>query len=256
MSTNGQGNGHGEPKIGKDAAARPLPKRFYKVAAAAVTSDGLWRLELDGRPARTPGKRGLAVAGEALGRAIADEWQAQGATIDPASMPLTRLVNSAIDGVTGREAEVAADIANYATSDLLCYRAERPDELVARQAAAWDPVLQWARDRHGLDLRLQTGIMPIAQPANIAERVLAALAESGTFQLAALHVMTTLMGSALLPLAVADGHLTPDAAWTAAHVDEDWQITHWGEDAEARARRESRWRDMAAAARLLALIDR
>ena len=261
MSTNGHGgkpgDGHGTGgrKIGRDAMARPLPKRFYTVAAAASTSHKRWRLELDGRPARTPAKREFAHPLEAVIQAIAEEWGAQGAVIDPASMPLTRLVNSAIDGVAGREGEVAADIARYATSDLVCYRADRPAELVARQSALWDPVHAWARSRHGLVLTRQTGLMPVQQPPSVTDRMLAALVGADAFRLAALHVMTTLTGSAILSLAIADKQLTAHAAWEAAHVDEDWQITQWGEDAEAQARRQARWRDMAAADRLLALLD-
>jgi chaperone required for assembly of F1-ATPase len=262
MSTHGHGsngNGHGRPKAGprisRDAVARPLPKRFYTTAAAAQTADGRWRLELDGRAARTPGKRELAMAIAGPIRAVAEEWSAQGVTIDPAAMPLTRLLNSAIDGVAGREVEVAADIVAYAQSDLLCYRADRPAGLVDRQAALWDPVLAWARTRHGLELTLQSGLMPVQQPGSVAERITAVLAGADAFRIAALHVMTTLTGSALLPLAVADRQLTPEAAWTAAHVDEDWQIAEWGEDAEAQARRAARWRDMVAAARLLELLE-
>jgi chaperone required for assembly of F1-ATPase len=169
-------------------------------------------------------------------------------------MPLTRLANSIIDGVIARQAEVRAEIVKYAGSDLLCYRAQSPQELIRRQAETWDPVLGWARERHGAALAVVDGIMPAQQPAAASQAIVRALEPHGPFELAAIHVMTTLMGSALLALAHAHGRLTAEAAWSAAHVDEDWQISQWGEDAEAKARRDRRWSDMQAASRLLALL--
>jgi chaperone required for assembly of F1-ATPase len=169
-------------------------------------------------------------------------------------MPLTRLANSAIDGVAGREAEVRADIAKYAGSDLVCYRADGPDELVRRQAECWDPILAWARDVLGARFEVATGIMPVTQPEPSKAAVAGALDRLDAFTLAPLHVMTTLTGSVLLVLAHARGHISADVAWALAHVDEDFQIGKWGWDAEARARRERRWAEMAAASRMLALL--
>ena len=229
------------------------PKRFYR----AVTVDGAapaFRVRLDGRPMRTPAKRELAVPSRALAEALAAEWEAQGERIDPATMPLTRLVNSAIDGAAGREAEVRDDIAKYAASDLLCYRAEGPTDLVRRQAGAWDPVLAWARETLGAGLVLGQGVVPVAQPRAAIAAVERALAGLDPFSLTALHVVTTLTGSALLALAHAHGRLTAEEAWAAAHVDEDWQTSQWGEDAEAKARRDRRWAEMQAASRLQALL--
>jgi chaperone required for assembly of F1-ATPase len=223
-------------------------------AAADARLQGFGIL-LDGKPARTPAKAALAVPTKALAEAVAAEWQAQGERVDPATMPLTRLANSAIDGVRGREAEVRADIAKYASSDLVCYRAEAPEELMRRQAEAWDPVLAWSRDALGTRLAVARGIMPVTQSEAATSAVSAALLDRDAFALAALHVMTTLMGSALLALAHASGHLTADAAWAAAHVDEDWQTSRWGEDAETAARRERRWAEMQAASRMLRLLD-
>jgi chaperone required for assembly of F1-ATPase len=229
------------------------PKRFYR----AVSVDGAapaFRLLLDGKPVRTPAKRELAVPSKALAEALAVEWEAQGEWIDPATMPLTRLVNSAIDGVIGREAEVCADIAKYAANDLLCYRAEGPAELVRRQVDAWDPVLAWAREALGARLVLGQGIVPIDQPRVTIAAIERALADLDAFSLIAHHVMTTLTGSALLALAQAHNRLTAEGAWAAAHVDENWQISQWGEDTEAKARRDSRWAEMQAASRLLSLL--
>jgi chaperone required for assembly of F1-ATPase len=209
---------------------------------------------LDGKPVRTPAKALLEVPTRALAEAIAGEWEVQREHIDPATMPLTRLANSAIDGVRVHPAEVRAEIAKYAGSDLLCYRASEPELLVRRQAELWDPVLAWGRDTLGASFEVAEGIMPVVQPEAAISAVAGALEGFDTFGLAALHVMTTLTGSALLALAHARGHLTAEAVWAAAHVDEDWQIGRWGEDAEAAARRRRRWSEMQAASRLLALL--
>jgi chaperone required for assembly of F1-ATPase len=234
---------------------RPLPKRFYKaVRVAEPPAGGEYRILLDGRPARTPRRAELALPTPALAEAVAAEWEAQGDHIDPASMPLTRLANSALEGVRGREAEVRADICRFAGGDLLCYRADGPRDLVQRQQAAWDPILSWGGDALGARFAVVEGIMPAAQPEEGGAAVTTALAGYDAFALTALHVMTTLTGSALLALAHARGRLSAEAAWDAAHVDEDWQIGRWGWDAEAKARRERRWREMQAASRLLALL--
>ena len=236
-------------------AARGLPKRFYTSASVDAKGPGDYRIRLDGRPVRTPAKAELAVPTAALAEAIADEWQAQGTHVDPSSMLLTRLANSAIDGVARREAEVRADIAKYAGSDLLCYRAEGPEELQRRQAEVWDPILRWAEQELGARFAIGTGLMPVAQPDAAKAAVARALEDYDGFALAALHVITTLTGSVLLGLAHARGRLSAEEAWAAAHVDEDWQISKWGEDAEAKARRERRWAEMQAASRMLGLLD-
>jgi chaperone required for assembly of F1-ATPase len=237
---------------GKESLAKPLPKRFYKAAVAASRGDGHGVL-LDGRPARTPAKAELRLPTRALAEAVAAEWDAQTSHVDPATMPLTRLANTAIDGVARREADVRADIAKFAGSDLLCYRAGGPSELVARQSAAWDPVLEWVAATLGIRLILAEGVMPVHQAPEAMAAVARALEPHRAFALAALHTMTTLTGSALLALAVVARRLSAEEAWAAAHVDEDWQISQWGEDAEAAARRRRRWQEMAAAARLIEL---
>lgn len=234
-----------------------LPKRFYKEVTVAdeggESEPNLVAILLDGRPVRTPGKAKLAVPSAALAEAIADEWRGQGEEIDPSTMPLTKLANSAIDGVVGREGPVIDDVLAHADSDLLCYRASGPEGLLARQAQSWDPVLAWAADDLGAPLSLAEGVVHVAQPDTSIAALRSAIEGLDAYALAALHVMTMLTGSALLPLAVAQGTLAPDAAWHAAHVDEDWQIDQWGEDAEAKIRRQNRKRDFDAAAKLLAL---
>lgn len=233
---------------------RSLPKRFY--ASAVVVSEGgaPYGVSLDGRPLRTPGKGILALPVEPLAHAIAEEWHAQGPEIDPASMPLTRLANTALDGVAGNEAATRADIANYALSDLLCYRADAPADLARLQARSWDPVLAWAEKALGCRFVLAAGVMPVRQPEGHHEKMVSALEGYDAFALSALHVVTTLTGSALLALALARRHLTAEAVWAAAHVDEDYQIAQWGGDAEATARRHRRWKEMQAAAHLFDLV--
>jgi chaperone required for assembly of F1-ATPase len=211
---------------------------------------------LDDTPLSTPAKRTLAVPSRALAQAIADEWATQGDRIEPESLPLTTLANSAIDGVAGREASVLNDIAGYAACDLLCYRASEPETLVRRQSQAWDGIVAWASAALGLELRVGTGLMPLAQPENVRRAIADALAAFDPFGLAAMHVITTLTGSALLALALARGRLTAEATWAAAHVDETFQIERWGEDVEAQARRQRCWRAMHAASRTLELLAR
>lgn len=238
---------------GREPLRPPLPKRFY-TAVTVGEAPGGWAVLLDGRPVRTPRKLQLVVPTRALADAIAAEWGAQGERIDPATMPLSKLAITAIDGVTGTKAEVAADIVRYAGSDLLCYRAEAPDTLAVLQATAWDPVLAWLEAETGARFFLAIGVMPVVQSDGALARVADLVAPFDPFALTALHVMTTLTGSAFLALAVAKGRLSVEDAWIAAHVDEDWQIARWGIDVEAAERRARRHAEMQAAARFLDLL--
>jgi chaperone required for assembly of F1-ATPase len=242
---------HPPSKI-SDTMKKPLPKRFYKRASHAAR-DGAFAIELDGRPAKTPLKRQLATSCEPLAATMAAEWEAQVSEIDPGRMPVTRIVITAIDAVTGKEADVAADMAAYAGSDFLCYRADGPEALVTRQCAAWDPILAWARAELSADFKTTSGLMHVAQPPAATTKIAEALHGQSALRLAALHVLTTLTGSAILALAIARRHVTLDTAWAAAHVDEDWQIEKWGADAEAEARRAGRLIDARAAALILDL---
>lgn len=233
-----------------------LPKRFYSVAEVeppGTSSAAGVRVLLDGRPVRTPGKRVLALPSRPLAKAVAAEWAAQDTVVDPQSMPLTRMSNTALDGVAGQEDAVRDDIAGFAMSDLVCYRTEAPDELVRGQSVRWDPIVRWAETRLASPLLLAAGLMPVAQSEQVRAGMLGALAPLDAFRLTALHVITTLTGSALLALAVYEGRIDADAAWAAAHVDEDYQESQWGADAEATARRTRRRVEFDAAARLLAL---
>ena len=241
-------------KVAGQAAPCPLPKRFYKVVSVGGGDGEYTAILLDGRPVRTPAKRPLAVPTRALADAIAAEWAAQGERINPNTMPLSKLAITAIDGVTLHAAAVAAEIVQFAGSDLLCYRAEAPEELIALQAAAWDPFLDWARTELGAVFRLAKGIVPVVQPKVALEKVAAAVAQFDAMALTALHVMTTLLGSAVLALAHAKGKISADEAWAAAHVDEDFQISKWGVDFEAAERRAARLREFQAASRFLDLL--
>ena len=238
--------------------ARPaLPKRFYKDVAIAAEGEG-FVITLDGRKLKTPARIDLTLPSEAAAEAISEEWRAQGEEIDPRTMPLTRLVNSALDGVARDVTSVIDDIVRYAGSDLVCYRAAEPAGLVAAQSEAWDPVLAFARDELGARFICVEGITFTEQPSRAIAAVRDAIVQSSgerPLAVAALHVMTTLTGSVLLALCVARRELTPEAAWEAAHVDEDVQMRVWGADAEALARRERRWAEFAAATCLFTLIQ-
>jgi chaperone required for assembly of F1-ATPase len=243
---NGAGKSAGKPKPS-------LPKRFYKDASAHAAERG-FSLKLDGKTVRTPGKAELIVPTRALAEAIAAEWRAQGERIDPETIPLTKLANAVIDGVAGREQAVIDDVLAHAGADLVCYRATAPEGLVQSQRAHWDPVLAWAREDLGAPLEMASGISHVKQPQTSLDRLRERVASFDAWQLAALHVLTGLSGSALIALAVALGRLTPEEGWQAAHVDEDWQISQWGEDDEARARRARGRRDVVAARRMLSLL--
>lgn len=228
-----------------------LPKRFYKEARVAAR-DGLFALELDGKPARTPARNLLAAPTRNIGDALAAEWNALGETVDPAKMPLTRLLNVALDRVAGEADAVAADIARYANADLVCYRAGEPEGLVKAQQAAWDPVLGWAREALGARFLLAEGIVHVKQPESSLAAVRAEIERmSRPFGLAALAAATALTGSVLIALMLARGGISADAAWAAAHVDEDWNIRQWREDAEAMKRRAARHTEFSAAALVL-----
>ncbi|MDO6963102.1 ATP12 family chaperone protein [Rhizobium alvei] len=233
---------------------QPLPKRFYKDVSISEI-DGEFAVLLDGRPVKTPGKNKLSLPTVRAAELVAAEWQAQETEINPGKMPLTRLANTAIDGIANEVDAVFDDMLKFAGTDLLCYRADDPENLVNRQNEVWDPVVRWAAETLGARFILVAGIMHHEQPVQALSATEAALAEhKEAFRLACLHTMTTLMGSAILATAYAHGRLTAEEAWKAAHVDEDYQIDLWGTDAEAEARRAARWTEFSAAARLFEAI--
>ena len=225
-----------------------LPKRFWKEVTVSPV-EGSFAVMLDGRPVRTPTRRAFLIPNAVLAVQIANEWRAVGEFLDPAEMPLTRIANSALEGVVDRLHETADDLAKYAGSDLLSYRATDPARLVDRQNEAWNPVLDWARAHQGWQFNLAEGVMHVAQPAETLDAVRhAARAITDPMELAALHVTTTLTGSAVLAFALRAGAFSVEKIWTAAHVDEDVQMAIWGADDEALARRARRWSEFQAAA--------
>jgi chaperone required for assembly of F1-ATPase len=237
-----------------------LRARFYKEASASEhRSEGGYAVLLDGRPVRSPARKPLAAPMREIAQAIAGEWQAQDKVIDPAAMPLTRLANSIIDGVVEAPRPVADEIEKYLGTDMLFYRAADPEGLIALQRTHWDPVLDWARESFGARFVLAEGVMHVEQPPeSIAKaRAVISLSEetAGAWRLGALHVVTALTGSALLALALAAGSLSPDGAWTAAHVDEDWNMQFWGSDELALDRRAYRRKEFDAAAAVLAALQ-
>lgn len=229
------------------------PKRFYDEAAAAPAENGDWTVHLDGRPLKTPGKA-LFLAPLAVAEAAAAEWASQAERVEPLSMPVTRAVCTAIERIAPQREAVVNDIAAYGAADLLCYRAEEPDELIAREAGAWDPLLAWAADDLAAPLQVVHGVIHEAQPPQSLAALRDAVAAHTDLGLAALHELTTLSGSVVIALAVARERLEPDAAWANSRVDELFQTEKWGEDAEAAAAAAKKEADFLAAARLLAMV--
>jgi len=231
----------------------PRRKRFYAKAGVVDAADG-FAVTLDDKPIRTPSGRQVVAPTPDIADAIAAEWDAQKEIIDPLTMPLTRFANSVVDAVVDRVDPVAEDVAKYFGSDLLFYRAGHPEALVAREARHWDPVLFWAAEALSAHFILAEGIVHVRQPDSAVAAARAALPDD-PWSIAALHVVTTLTGSALLALALLRGVLDQDQVWAAAHVDEDWNIEQWGVDEEVAARRAARLVDFRAAASIIKALN-
>lgn len=228
-------------------------KRFFKEAAAVPAGPRL-AIRLDGRPVRTPAHNLLELPTEELAEAIVEEWNGQGEEIDPRSMPLTGLANAAIDRVAPDPAAFSRGLALYGESDLLCYRADGPETLTKRQAEVWDPILDWARRRFGIEMETVCGIMHRAQPEASVALLGAQVAARDPFRLAGLSPLVTVSGSLLVALALAEGEIGLERAWAAATLDEQWQAEQWGEDPLAVEATEARRRDFDAAYRFLTLL--
>lgn len=250
---------YGQSQLDPQEAVRrstrgPQRKRFYKTVGLSETPDG-YAITLDDKTVRTPSRHPLVVPARAIAEVMVAEWDAQQDVIDPTSMPVTRLANSVIDAIRdeAQTQAVADDITKYFSTDLLFYRAGYPEALIAREAAAWDPVLFWAADDLGAHFILAEGIVHVSQPEQAIASARAAL-PSDPWAIAALHLVTTITGSALLALALLHGHLNADQVWTAAFVDEDWNIEKWGLDEEVAARRAARQVDFKAAVLVLKAV--
>jgi len=241
-----------DPEESARRSMRPkLRARFYKEAAVSEAADG-FHVQLDGRAVRTPARRPLAAPTRALAEAISVEWRAQQDAVDPATMPLTRLANSIIDGVAVQPEPVREEVEKYLGTDLLFYRAEGPEGLLALQSKHWDPLIEWARDQHGARFVMAQGIAYAQQPTE-AMAAMAKIIPADPWPLGAVNVITTLTGSALIALALSTGKITVDEAWAAAHVDEEWNMRTWGRDEMVMQRLNHRRLDMDAATDVLRL---
>ena len=207
-------------------------KRFW-TQTTAIEQDGQFAVLLDGRPVKTPAKAALAVPTQALADAIAAEWDAQEKEVNPNTMPFTRMANAAIDKVSIQHGEVAAMLADYGDSDLLCYRADSPESLVARQAAEWDPALDWAKSALGVTLQARAGVMHVPQNPDALAVLSDRVHSLDNFHLAAFHDLVTLSGSLVLGFAAAAGWKDPDTIWGISMLDTLWQEEQWGRDEEA-----------------------
>jgi chaperone required for assembly of F1-ATPase len=243
----------GPGKSNRERDLQKFPKKFFKEASIEQLEEG-FSITLDGRPVKTPGKQVLLLPGKAAAEIVADEWNALEEVINPLKMPATRLANTAIDGVINEMQAVMEDISRYASSDLVCYRAESPQGLVQKQMEHWDPILDWAQS-FGATFETGEGISFVTQPKEAISIFGARLkAHEDPFKLACLHTFTSISGSALIALALAEEELDAEKAWAAAHVDEDWNISQWGEDFEAKERRAQKWMDFSTSDRLFKSI--
>jgi len=229
-------------------------RRVYKTVETRAVEGGGWGVTLDGRGLRTPAKRDLRVPSEALAVAIAAEWDAQNPDIRPETMPLTRLATTAIDRTAEKRGEIVPEVANYAATDLVCYRAEHPPALAARQAATWQKLIDWAAGRYDAGLAVTAGIVPVAQSPASLRAYAAVVAALDDFRLTALQAATASCGSLVIALALYEGRINAAEAFTASQLDETFQIEAWGEDAEATARRAALAKDIQATARFLELL--
>lgn len=209
-----------------------LRKRFWKTVDI-VPVEGGFAVQLDGRGIKTPARAPLHVPTRAIAALIAQEWDAQGEKVNPETMPATRAANAALDKVQVQFHEVAALLTAYGETDLLCYRAEGPEGLAARQAAAWDPLLDWASTRYGVKWAVTKGVMPTPQPPETSLKLGEAVAGFTAFELTAFHDLVAMSGSLVIALAATENVATPDILWEASRIDEVWQIEQWGQDEEA-----------------------
>jgi chaperone required for assembly of F1-ATPase len=237
----------------------PLPvriagmKRLYNAAEVVACGDG-FSIVLDGRAVETPGRRDFIVPSAALARAVAGEWNAQSERVQPQTMPLTSLASTAIDRIAEQREEIVLRVADYAGTDLVCYRAAHPPTLAARQQAAWQPLVDWAVLRYDAPLTVTTGVIPARQTPTTLRAFAAAVAALDDFALAALSAATAACGSLVIALALSEGRLDAEAAFAASQLDESFQIEAWGEDAEQAARRRALATEIDAAAHFLALL--
>jgi chaperone required for assembly of F1-ATPase len=230
-------------------------KRFWRNATYEAVPGG-FRILLDGRPMRLPGGPALIVAQAALAEALRDEWQNAGSfgsemTFD--DVPLTRLAGTAQERIAPDSASVVESLLRYGETDLLCYRAERPEALVHRQAREWQPLLDWAALTFDAPLRVTSGVNPIVQPPSSIAALRRALDRYDAAALAGLGLAVPALGSLVLGLALAEGRLDADSAYALASLDAVFQEEMWGHDSTEAERRQRIGEDVALAARFMAL---
>ena len=229
-------------------------KRFYKSVSISSEPSGYW-IKLDDKPIRSPRNEIIECTSKEIAMRFANEWEKQDEFIDYLTMPITRILNAAVDGVSDNITAVIETICSYASSDMICYRATGPEKLVVRQQQEWDPILRWLQESLGLVFEITTGILPIEQSADSIQKVKNLLQEYGSIQLAALHTVTTLGGSILLALALEKKAFEPETIWQAINLEEDWNIEHWGQDTEALRTRKFKQQDFNAATQILNSIN-
>ncbi len=231
-------------------------KRVYKTVAVepAPEAGAGHRVLLDGRPLRTPAKAALLLPTRALAEGVAEEWQAQGESIDPNAMPLTALSCSAVDLVQAKRDETVGELAGFAGHELLCYRASHPEALVERQRAQWQPLLDWAALELDAPLAVTEGVLSVEQPPDALAALCRAVERYDDWRLTALALAVRISGSLVVGLALAEGRIDARAAFEAAELDESFSIEQWGEDAEAAKRRAGLLAELTAAERFLALV--
>lgn len=257
MSGRGENGGEGPSFVAEFDPAKEresrLSKRFYKTVQAQTADDG-YSILLDDRDLKTPGRRLIVLPTESLADAIAGEWEAQTSHIDPSTMPRTRIATTAIDRVAEDKGPAVSEIVSYAGTDLVCYRADDPVELVDRQAAAWDPLLEWIRVALSVHLVSTSGIIHVDQDAAQIQHLDTIVSALDPLTLTALHTLVTIAGSTVVGLAILHGRLTAREGFDVSRIDEQFQIDQWGEDAEAAARAKAYWEEFEAAAEVLTLL--
>ena len=229
-------------------------RRFYRVVDV-VPDRNEFIIKLDQRFLKTPAKAELRLFTRSLADAVANEWRCQGDKIIPESMPFMRLAATAIDRVANRRAEIITEITAYGSTDLLCYRAAHPDDLVRRQEDLWQPQLNWLCNRYGIDLKVTTGVMMIVQDAGALAKIAALAEQQNDLRLTILHLTTSALGSVVLALALLTGEIDAEMAYALSQLDETYQIERWGEDHEAAKQQANLKRDIADYARFLALLS-
>lgn len=230
-------------------------KRFYKqVSATPVAGEAAFEVLLDGRSVKTPLRRSLHVPGGVLAEAIADEWRSQEEEIDVEAMPHTRIAATALDRAAEDRDGYIDQIAAYAETDLICYRAPSPTELVVRQSRAWEPLLEWSRDTFGAELAVTDGLLPIEQAPGSLARLREAVATHDPFELAALGVATSASGSVIVALALSHGRLDAETAFEVSQLDESYQTEIWGKESEAETRRQVLRAELDCASSFLSLL--